>query len=66
VDPIARRVLGQLQDVRTVGEQGTVPFGGVQRGPRIQYRQVGQELDRGLAFVDGERRNPREEIVIGD
>lgn len=66
VDPGTGRVLGEMQDVRAVAEERAVAFRCVQGRSRVQRRQMGEKLDRGLAFIRGEGRDAREEIVIGE
>ena len=41
-------------------------FGCVQGRSRVQRRQMRDELDRRPAFLRGEGRDSREEIVIGE
>ena len=64
VDPVAGRVFRKSQGASAIAEERSVTFSGLERRPRIEHGQVGDQLGRSLALPAGERSDAGEKIVI--
>jgi len=63
-DPIARRVLGEAQDLRAIGEERAATLGGIQRGPHVERGKVCDELGGCLTLPACEHCDASEQLLI--
>ena len=65
-DTIARGVFGEAKRLRAIGVEGPVAFRKVDGRTCVEHGQMGDELDRRLTLLAGERAQTGEEVLIGE